>query len=513
MSRASTARGGERLSVASSISEVRDIDNQATEELTGIQWDEGMGETQEFAGTDALSEIGGVVSQAEANMDFSTNLEAAMEGVQKRQSVVEKTRGEYANFDDTSLSHFADSYWRVSDEGSELGLEAMLSTQTAETTNGNRERANGPSRSRLGLSGRSGSTVLDANDEDSFMARASDVLRAGSRASSSRRTANGRRGSQHSVRSYREEPAGQAARSPAIAAARANGVINNNNEEEDEDEHQRLPTFSSPRQNAAVVRAPPALNMVASTMSLDLTRPPFLAADSASTVNDGAENRYARLVARYSGVPMQRLQPSATGRILADHLADDLSSEALSLDALPDTPGINATAGFSSDQMSLTSSPGMGRVGIDDVARHAASFSPRRDYQHREAPRFGATPSYYDGADNASFESLEHPNMGSQGSSPQPPQTVRTSRAFDDNAYYDREQRDAFDMDGLSDDDTDEFGEGRINSFGGGSGPLRIDGVFRPIADADDMFGERCTTSDPSMSSIMRDHERVFSDL
>ncbi|KAJ1905809.1 hypothetical protein LPJ81_001719 [Coemansia sp. IMI 209127] len=121
-----TSAGSGRLSVASSISGVQDIDNQATEELTGIQWDEGMGETQEFAGTDALSEIGGVVSQAEANMDFSTNLEAAMEGVQKRQNEVEKARGEYANFDDTSLSRFADSYWRVSDEGSELGLEAMV---------------------------------------------------------------------------------------------------------------------------------------------------------------------------------------------------------------------------------------------------------------------------------------------------------------------------------------------------------------------------------------------------
>ncbi|KAJ1905808.1 hypothetical protein LPJ81_001718, partial [Coemansia sp. IMI 209127] len=341
------------------------------------------------------------------------------------------------------------------------------------------------------------------------MARASDALRAGSRASSnSRRTANARRGSQNSVRSYREEP--------EISPARVNGIINNDKEEEeeddDDDEHQQLPTFSSPKQKAMAVRAPPGFNMAASTMSLDLTRPPFLAADSGSTVNDGAENRYARLVARYSGVPMQRLQPSATGRIIADHLADDLSSEALSLDALPDTPGINATAGFSSDQMSLASSPGIDRGGINDVARHAAAFSPRRDHQHREAPRFGATPSYYEAADNESFESLEHPNMGSQGSPPQPLQTMRISRAFDDQAYYDREQRDAFDMDGLSDDDTDEFGDGRINSLGG-SGPLRIDGAFRHIADADDMFGDRCTTSDPSMSSIMRDHERVFSDL
>ncbi|KAJ1666877.1 hypothetical protein IW140_002466 [Coemansia sp. RSA 1813] len=526
-SRASTARASERMSVASSSAGARDMDNQATEELTGFQWDEGTGAMQEFAGTDALSEIGGVVSQVEANMDFTTNLDTAMEGVQKRQLPPEKPRGAYANFDDISMSRFADSYWKVSDDAagevSDLGLEAMeFSTQTAETTNGNQVRADGPSSSsHLELPGNRGSAVLDgsAENDDSFLARATDALRVGSRASS-RHTAQQRPGSQHSAVSYRETAA-QPTYAPRSVATTP-GVSDADNEEDDEEEeNQRLPTFSSPRQNATAVRPPPALNMMPSMMSIDLTRPPLLAADSASTVNDGAENRYARLVARYSGAPLQqRLHPTATGRIMADHLADDLSSEALSLDALPDTPGMNATAGFSSDQMSPGSSPGMkdraGERVINNAPRQPVGFSPRRDHLHREPSKFGAkSSSYYDAADNDSFESLEHPNMGSQGSPPPPqlPQTVRSMGSLMDHGYYDNEQRDAFDLGVLSEDDTDEFGDGRINSFGGTGTLPRIDDAFRSIADADDMFGDRRTSSDPDMSSIIRDHERVFNDL
>ncbi|KAJ2560021.1 hypothetical protein EV175_000022 [Coemansia sp. RSA 1933] len=508
MSRAS--RGSGRLSGVSSISGDRDVlDNQATEELTGFQWDEGSGGMHEFGGADALSEIGGVVSQVEANMDFTTNLDAAMEGVQKHQEPQEKkTRGAYANIDDISLSRFADSYWKVSDdaageeeeEGSDLGLETMeLSTQTVETTNGNRQmRTSGPG-SQLGERGNQ--EMADADNDDSFLARANDALRAGSRASS-RRTTSQRPGSHHSVHSFREMESHPTTQGPPPM------------DMDEEEEQERLPTFSSPRQSTAApalalapapAPARPGFNMVGSTMSLDLTRPPFLAADSASTVNDGADSRYARLVARYSGVPQQL---TATGRIMADHLADDLSSEALSL---LDTPGMNATAGFSSDQMSLASSPGIGRTAAPATAAGGgAARSPMRGHPSREPPRFGAQQTYYDATNDGSFESLDHPNMGSQGS-PQAAQTVRTIGAVADPAYYDREQRDAFDMGELSDDDdTEEFGDGRINSLGSHA---HMSGSFRSLADADELFGDRCTTSDPDMSSIIRDHERVFSDL
>ncbi|KAJ2668932.1 hypothetical protein GGH99_006389, partial [Coemansia sp. RSA 1285] len=85
MSRASTGRESGRLSLQSSNAE-EDLDNQTTEELTGFQWDEnagggGGGAGQDLTGAEGLSDIGGIVSQAEASMDFTTNLEAAMEGV------------------------------------------------------------------------------------------------------------------------------------------------------------------------------------------------------------------------------------------------------------------------------------------------------------------------------------------------------------------------------------------------------------------------------------------------
>ncbi|KAJ2744409.1 hypothetical protein H4S06_005450, partial [Coemansia sp. BCRC 34490] len=118
MSSASTGRESGRLSLQSSNAE-EDLDNQTTEELTGFQWDEnagggGGGAGQDLTGAEGLSDIGGIVSQAEASMDFTTNLEAAMEGVQKRhhhnhhhqQQLQEQeeqpTHGRYGNVDDIS---------------------------------------------------------------------------------------------------------------------------------------------------------------------------------------------------------------------------------------------------------------------------------------------------------------------------------------------------------------------------------------------------------------------------
>ncbi|KAJ2737462.1 hypothetical protein H4S06_006617, partial [Coemansia sp. BCRC 34490] len=303
-----------------------------------------------------------------------------------------------------------------------------FSTHTAETNEGRLAQADG-----------SGGMAADTQGE-LFLARANEALRIASRASS-RHTAHQRPGSQHSAPVYGEAAAYRAPRSAATTPGIADAEYEDNEEEEE-----RLPTFSSPHRAAAV--RPPALTAMASMVSIDLTRPPFLAADSGSTVNDGAENRYARLVARYSGTPQQqqhRLQPAAAGRILADHLADDLSSEALSMDALPDTPGINAAGGFSSDQMSPASSPGMKAPGGIDRARQGSTptYSPQPEYVRQERPSATmAAGAYYNDGDG-SFESLEHPNMGSQGSP-----LSQAARGLD-GGYSRSESRGAYDMDGL----------------------------------------------------------------
>ncbi|KAJ2334320.1 hypothetical protein GGI00_001908, partial [Coemansia sp. RSA 2681] len=65
----------------------------------------------------------------------------------------------------------------------------------------------------------------------------------------------------------------------------------------------------------------------------------------------------------------------------------------------------------------------------------------------------------------------------------------------------------------------EEFGARRINSFGHSSsnaGHGATGELFNPIEDADELFGDHFTnssSSNPDFSDIMRDHERVFSDL
>ncbi|KAJ2581586.1 hypothetical protein GGH95_001998, partial [Coemansia sp. RSA 1836] len=83
---------------------------------------------------DTMSDIGRVVSQTEAGMDFTTNLEAPMEGVQRRaagggvsarSSVSGRdgysrgggaglglVNGKPSPYEDMSMSRLADSYWR-----------------------------------------------------------------------------------------------------------------------------------------------------------------------------------------------------------------------------------------------------------------------------------------------------------------------------------------------------------------------------------------------------------------
>ncbi|KAJ1819099.1 hypothetical protein LPJ56_003717, partial [Coemansia sp. RSA 2599] len=153
---------------------------------------------------------------------------------------------------------------------------------------------------------------------------------------------------------------------------------------------------------------------------------------------------------------------------------------------------------------------------------------------------------------NASAESLEHPNMGSQGTHSPDRSILSMMDGKDMQDFYsgaqssrlmDADQFNPFDNvdDGDGDDDVDDddvrFGANMINSFGDStnenghrsSAPFetyrdnretfgRLDTfdeneMFTPVDDADEVFGDRANSSNQAWSDIVRDHEEVFSDL
>ncbi|KAJ2358253.1 hypothetical protein GGF43_000939 [Coemansia sp. RSA 2618] len=59
---------------------------------------------------DTMSDIGRVVSQAEAGMDFTTNMDAPLDGVWTHRQ--QRPVGQAHVHDDISLSRFAESYWK-----------------------------------------------------------------------------------------------------------------------------------------------------------------------------------------------------------------------------------------------------------------------------------------------------------------------------------------------------------------------------------------------------------------
>ncbi|KAJ2768259.1 hypothetical protein GGI18_005627, partial [Coemansia linderi] len=131
---------GSILSSRSDAEQARFMDDledlEVTEELSGFNSDneEHRGHTLNVG--DTMSDIGRVVSQTEAGMDFTTNLEAPMEGVQRRARASAQSsisgrparsgaglglvNGKPSPYEDMSMSRLADSYWR---QGNESGSE------------------------------------------------------------------------------------------------------------------------------------------------------------------------------------------------------------------------------------------------------------------------------------------------------------------------------------------------------------------------------------------------------
>ncbi|KAJ2551881.1 hypothetical protein GGH95_005855, partial [Coemansia sp. RSA 1836] len=124
---------------------------------------------------------------------------------------------------------------------------------------------------------------------------------------------------------------------------------------------------------------------------------------------------------------------------------------------------------------------------------------------------------------NQSVESLDHPNLGSQGSMSPGHSSLLSMGDGGETGYYGASRRAEEDddarfmrpIDGDSDsEEEEEFGARRINSFGHSSsnaGHGATGELFNPIEDADELFGDHFTnssSSNPDFSDIMRDHER-----
>ncbi|KAJ2888937.1 hypothetical protein FB639_000284, partial [Coemansia asiatica] len=328
--------------------------------------------------------------------------------------------------------------------------------------------------------------------------------------------------------------------------------------------------------------------------------PVFESPMATDRVEASPDVRLARLVARYAGEP-----PNNGGNPAYEN------SEALS-DKLPeiaDTPEVNTMVTSGGQYSAVSSSPTSSRIPVtEDTPRSAAAAARTVDpsivertknaLQQRMAlvdsdgeiddkgaeqenngsqqytelrRRFLAGPSAANanqrsapviggnngGAfaqmsayslQNQSVESLEHPNMGSQGThSPDRSILSMMDISKDMQDFYsgalsnskimmEADQFNPFDNDADSDG---RFGAGMINSFGdsingdgiqslntqfdrlgaakretfGHSGAFDENEMFTPVDDADEMFGNRANSSNQTWSDIVRDHEQVFSDL
>ncbi|KAJ2819916.1 hypothetical protein FBU31_005377, partial [Coemansia sp. 'formosensis'] len=287
------------------------------------------------------------------------------------------------------------------------------------------------------------------------------------------------------------------------------------------------------------------------------------AAAAVAAQSETANDRLARLVARYSGNP-QRMAAANTGGYASG--VRDISSEGLSddgmLPALPDTPDVHTaftSIGQFSSMHSDTPPANNGRMAHDPSIVERTRTALQQRIARAESPGYEQAadgPSYSEmrqrflggssqpishnrtmDVGSRSMESLDHPNMGSQGSRSPGRSSVLSMADGGEAGYYPRGDDDDDErfMRPMEGDSDDGFGAGRINSFGlssssddgNGGGVRRHSGrfdasydhgaageQFNPVEDADELFGDHYTSSsNPDFSDIVRDHERVFSDL
>ncbi|KAJ1741345.1 hypothetical protein LPJ79_003622 [Coemansia sp. RSA 1821] len=468
------------------------------EELSGFSSSQAEDNTGVLSVNETMSDIGRVVSQEEAGMDFTTNLDAPMDGVWLHKRAV----GPPAPVDDMSMSRFAESYWKP-----------QGNTPRQQTINDSMYSTNN-------ATAQTNAVEFDSNNEET---RSESVFG----------QANGHLhtlGSFHSDSAYNPELSHAGSRHSAEPNARA------------------LPRRPESYHPQLHTDAPSVFSEEPSTGS----RLPTFSSQRGQPANEDTRGRFARLAARYFQQPssVNGNAPNAYANDPQELSSDDAMSD---MPAMPDTPDIHTA--FTSDQLSITSvspSPppneqprpplpatsaslvaqtqsalqmrfaqsseqqssaqvlGLGRT----HSQPAISGQQRPQYQrnHRSDLQGETVSSYQQmgfSMEEQSQESLEHPNMGSQGTlSPEGP----SMGSMTDRDFYSNEQ-----PNGVGDYATERhldsqlpFEPSRDHSF------EEHAEHFAPISNADEVFGDNNSShnsSHPDFSSIMRDHEQVFQDL
>ncbi|KAJ2358254.1 hypothetical protein GGF43_000940, partial [Coemansia sp. RSA 2618] len=330
-------------------------------------------------------------------------------------------------------------------------------------------------------------------------------------------------GSFHSDTGYKNETVRALPRRPESYHPQLHDGLMFGDDEGPSGTHERLPTFSSQRE---------------------------------PNTGSGTEGRFARLAARYFNPPSDEPTNGYEGD------PHDMSSDAMSdIPGMPDTPDIHTV--FTSDQLSITSAspsppPAQARYQPPPQARYppapatssivertqtalqmrfASMDTPDlaqdggrqqallarahsqpvmegstylRGHQQQqpngaELPTMSSYQNMTYSIENQSQESLDHPNLGSQGS--RSPGNSELAMPRSEHNYYDGGFRESATPFEASRDHSFEHRAEHLDSFAQHE-------YFEPITNADDAFGDDySSSSNPDMASIMRDHEQVFNDL
>ncbi|KAJ1855068.1 hypothetical protein GGH12_001770 [Coemansia sp. RSA 1822] len=482
--------------------------------LSGFNSD---GHTDHLSVNETMSDIGRVVSQGEAGMDFTTNMDAPLDGVWTKRPAGR------APVDDISMSRFAESYWKPQHDSDDL-QSMEFSTHSADakgaqthgTGRGEEEtvsdsfldQANGHSRAHLGsfhsdagnshvvreLPRRPESYHPQVNDgsmfDDTGTSRAMPTF------------------SSQRVPLERRDTRGRFARLAAryFQPTSDTEAVHNQHDAASSDGMSDIPGVPD-TPDIHTMFASDQMSMTSGSPSPPPSAryPPVASASIVERTHTALQTRFKSMDEPASGYGQQAVLARAQSQPVMDGMAYGRRTEPRA--ELPSVNSYQHMAEPSRDELPTMSS-------YQRIAPNGAELPTISSYQHMEAPNGvdqSTVNSYQHMAPNGvdqstvnsyqhmafsmdtqSHESLDHPNLGSQGT--HSPGSSFTSR--EPRTYAGASSATPFDP---SRDHTFEHME-----------------RFEPITNADTAFGDyssNATSSIPDMDAILRDHEQVFNDL
>ncbi|KAJ1898702.1 hypothetical protein LPJ66_002580 [Kickxella alabastrina] len=520
-----------------------DHNEPPTEELSGYE-----DNTAEHLGY-AVSEIGRAVSQDEIGVDFADQFDGPLERLEIRrmsdtpaESRVDQ-QGWYRNGRRGDDSEEDDMFGRsFEDDG---GMEEMeFSTHSGETGGGTRQT--------MGL------TAEDIS-EDSFLNRANG---GGVGDYSHTRSLHSDTLDRHST--MRSHPDGRQPNGPNVIRDGPSDSEHDENDERDE----RLTTFSSPEHTREVggieeigaqlaqvmgrlnqsfpqqqqqqqreeeeevywderereIPDTPDINTTFTTAQLSVTSATNSEEDALNTANMGRDDMIIQLGAAHQlRNPLPTPDNSSEGQIISTiaevySVAREIRNE--QVDEMTE-----AVAALRVENIRVVEEL---RVEADDDATLRLEPPPFQNIDAHRSLDDGFVAPRGEYSLNGSFDSLDHPNMGSQETlGAQSPESMRQDseyfsqgRAGGGGGSHQRGHLSSpTQFSPFSNSGRGRFGN-MVSSLGyssrpstpGGGGSARDSG-FGPVEDADEMFGNYATSSNPDYEDIARQHEMDFSDL